>query len=489
MSHALRSKLLKATATPPSTSAHQEFQLDFDYIAERLKLDSLRPLQCAALKIMLDASDVDTKIIQAPTGMGKDLLPFALSVASKKAQLIFVPFVALIENTMNEGAKFGCKVIKFSEIGKTIDMATAAATADIIICSYEHAVRAVRITHELLTRKRLGWCFFNEVHVVQLDGEYRDFSSIHEISAECPRICCMTATLQHQYVASLASKLGRTGFSRSMFLSPSRPRLALMMKVTSDSRLWIAQQLVAQPADQRAIVFCLFKKVVPEMVAYLKGHLEDRQIMECSSGATADIPSFRKSASAVMVCTSVLGSGVSIDNITRVFFLDCAHGPEAFVQGAGRGARAVLEQCVAALVTTKKDLQYFKQANLSGISEMASFCQNCIDQRMDFSHEVCKIFEHPQDTNNKKRQRAPIEVWIAIALDKIAPLTSQSDVHTLLTLIAYHTFYIDCIHFERVMLVLYFNIVKDALELDDKCEDKNCATVPFQGNPTKLQVR
>lgn len=197
----------------------QNHSLDFQFIAERLRIQSVRPLQRSALSLLMDANTFDTKIIQGPTSMGKDLLPFAMAVATGKAQLMFVPYVALIENTMKEGSKFGCKVVKLADIGKDIDLATAAATADIIICSYEHAVRAIRVAQELLSRQRLGWCFWNEAHVICVDGDFRDFSSVNEICAHCAQVCCMSATIQPQYIDSLASNLGRTGFSTSMFVS------------------------------------------------------------------------------------------------------------------------------------------------------------------------------------------------------------------------------------------------------------------------------
>lgn len=382
--------------------------LDFQYIAQRLKVAGIRPLQRSALMLLMDANPVDTKIIQGPTSMGKDLLPFAMAVSSGKAQLMFVPYVALIENAVKEGSKFGCNVVKLADIGKSIDIATAAATADIIICSYEHAVRAIRVAQELLTRQRLGWTFWNEAHVISLDGDFRDFSTLNEISAHCPKVCCMTATLQPQHVTTLASKLGRNGFSKSMFLPPSRPGLVMLLKLTTDSKAWIVQQLKAQPKHQKAIVFCLFKKAVSEMAKCLRVELQNRNVLECTSGALADLPTFRSLDSTVMVCTSVLSAGVSIDAITRVYFLDCVQGPEALLQGAGRGARADTDQCVAALVTTKSSLQYFQQAKLTGISEMATFCQTCIDEDLDFSHEVCKLFEHPHaehDSNNKSKRR------------------------------------------------------------------------------------
>ena len=199
--------------------SQQNHSLDFKFIADRLRIQSVRPLQRSALSLLMDANTVDTKIIQGPTSMGKDLLPFAMAVATGKAQLMFVPYVALIENTMKEGSRFGCRVIKLADIGRGIDIATAAATADIIICSYEHAVRAIRVAQELLSRQRLGWCFWNEAHVICVDGDFRDFSTVNEISAHCAQVCCMSATIQARYIDSLASNLGRSGFSKSMLVS------------------------------------------------------------------------------------------------------------------------------------------------------------------------------------------------------------------------------------------------------------------------------
>jgi hypothetical protein len=135
---------------------HTQFQLDFAYMAERLGIQDIRPLQRDALRLLFKAQQRDTKVIQAPTSMGKDLLPFALAVATTKAQLVFVPFVALVDNVLSEGHKYACRVVKFSDVGKTITIETAAATADVIVFSYEHAQRAVRIIHELLARSRLG---------------------------------------------------------------------------------------------------------------------------------------------------------------------------------------------------------------------------------------------------------------------------------------------------------------------------------------------
>ena len=220
--------------------------------------------------------------------------------------------------------------------------------------------------------------------MLELDASFRDFASVYEVCLRCPQVCCMTATLQPRHVVGQAQKLGRKGFSESMLLCPSRPQLELGLKVTTDAKAWIAQELSTQQAGQRAIVFCLFKNIVPEMVACLKETLVSREILECISGDIDDMATFRKMSSAIMVCTSVLASGVSFDSVTRVFFLGCAHGPEQFAQGAGRGARSEQEKCVATLVTTRKDLETYQRSKTSGKIRSVPCTLNPAQPQCDF---------------------------------------------------------------------------------------------------------
>lgn len=140
------------------------FTLSIDenrWLVQRLNISAIRPLQLTAFELLVNAAEFDTKLIQGPTSMGKDMLPFMMAVTTRKAQIMFVPFVALFENALIEGQKYGCNVVKFSDIGKSITIETAAATADIIVCSYEHAKRAVRVVQELSTRQRLGQLLIN----------------------------------------------------------------------------------------------------------------------------------------------------------------------------------------------------------------------------------------------------------------------------------------------------------------------------------------
>ena len=378
-----------------ATSSSKTGSIDFFAMATLLKVSSLRPFQRAAIDLLVNALHHDTKLIQAPTSMGKDMLPFALAVHTKKAQLIFVPYVALISMIVSEGNKYGCRVVKFTDIGKNTTLQTAAATADVIVLSYEHAPRAIRLGQELESRQRLGWCFFNEAHVAVVDADFRDFNGIQEMARFCPQVCCMTATLQPHFTSVLTSILGRTQFSRSILLSPRRNSVSLLIKVTSDPRKFIADDLCGQKENQRAIVFCLFKRNVEDMARILRSRM-NRQVFDCTSGATADLTAFAESDSSIMVCTTVLAAGVSFDSVTRIYFLDGAHGPEILLQGAGRGARAKGETCIATLVTSKHQLECLKERD-GCLGAMANFCQTCIHDKLEFAEELYRLFKHPED--------------------------------------------------------------------------------------------
>lgn len=215
----------------------------------------------------------------------------------------------------------------------------------------------------------------------------------------------MTATLQPSSVAELAKTVGRKGFSESLFLSPKRQALYVCMKMTSDPRSWIVEDLERQPQNQRAIVYCLYKRNVELMAEMLKSKMPKRVVLECVSGSTADLSKF-KSTFSIMVCTSVLVAGISIDGVTRVYFLDCANGPEGFLQGAGRGARAEGEACVATLVTCKTQLQYFMYSDQTMTSHMATFCYSCYEKNLDFAEELYKLFQHAAPAPDRFNQHA-----------------------------------------------------------------------------------
>ena len=138
--------------------------LKMSTLAHRLNVTEFRKLQEDAFHMLMNACEFEAVVIQAPTSFGKDMLPFMVAVATNQAQFVFVPFVALTENVVLEGLKFGCKVVKMLDIGKTVNVQTAAQSAAVIVCSFEHSLKAVRVAQEMNLRGRLGVCYVSTSH-------------------------------------------------------------------------------------------------------------------------------------------------------------------------------------------------------------------------------------------------------------------------------------------------------------------------------------
>ena len=227
----------------------------------------------------------------------------------------------------------------------------------------------------------------------------------------------MTATLQPNVVADLARVIGRTEFTQSLFLSPKRDSVSLALRVTADPRLWIVQNLKMQPVGQRAIIFCLFKKNVQQMADFLRSKMPGRDVYECWSGSIDKVPLFKASVAGIMVCTSVLTTGVSIDAVTSVYFLDGVSGAETCVQGAGRGARAEGERCIATLVTSKSQLEFFMTSeNFKSTAVMADFCHRCDENKADFAEEIYKLFEHPPQKGTIRKVCLQLGVYVGVTV-------------------------------------------------------------------------
>jgi len=238
-----------------------------------------------------------------------------------------------------------------------------------------------------------------------IDKDFRDFEQLHEVTRKCPQICCMSATIQPTHSAELAAMLGRKCFTKGITMTPHRAALSLQLKVSLDPKLAILSELQLQEKETKAIIFCLFKATVSEYASILKQKL-DRDVYECVSASLADVELFRNSKAGIMVCTSVLAAGVSFEKVSRVFFLECAHSPEEFLQGAGRGARVEGEVCIATLCTSKAKLEKLQLSNMTSTSNMASFCLDCITRRLDFATTLYGLFDHEAGCSSQRLEAA-----------------------------------------------------------------------------------
>lgn len=135
----------------------------------------LRPVQADALTIIHDISRRERRIATAavitPTGSGKDLLPLALARALKGTSVLFVPFKHLVDSAVAYTRQFG-------GVAETFDTARVHnnSAADVVVCSFEHAEKAVCLLRNLFCENRLAGVIKNEAHVLARSlVSFRDF--------------------------------------------------------------------------------------------------------------------------------------------------------------------------------------------------------------------------------------------------------------------------------------------------------------------------
>lgn len=97
-----------------------------------------------------------------------------------------------------------------------------------------------------------------------LDGDFRDFTSLGEIARHCPRVCCMSATIQPDLLSDLAGKFGRDGFSSSIAMSPQRSTLSLRLRLTQDTKSFITADL-CRSHKESALLFFVCSKIMFRM--------------------------------------------------------------------------------------------------------------------------------------------------------------------------------------------------------------------------------
>ena len=133
---------------------------NFELLAQQLQVETIRPLQRQAAALLLGAQPFDTKFIVAPTSMGKDMLPFIIARVTNTVQILFVPLLTLIDGVARDAIKYKCKIVRFADIArKKITIETAAASAHVVVCSYEHSSQVISLAQELKLRDKLGKCF------------------------------------------------------------------------------------------------------------------------------------------------------------------------------------------------------------------------------------------------------------------------------------------------------------------------------------------
>jgi ATP-dependent DNA helicase RecQ len=347
VSDALRRPAARATVT---ASARAELKTVFGY-------DAFRPGQEAIIEAVLAGRDC---VGVMPTGAGKSLtyqLPARLLGGTT---LVVSPLIALMKDQVDALSEIG---IRATFLNSTLEPDERAHRIDGLKRGHFEIVYAApegleaSVGDALRRNVRLSLIAVDEAHCISQWGHdfrpaYRNLTRLRKHFGDVP-LLALTATATQEVVHDIVAQLGMRDPSvyRGSFF---RPNLRIhAYKKGGDDALNVREsilRLVGARRGESGIVYCLSRKSVDGMAAYLVENGVAARAYH--AGMTADERSaaqdaFRRDEVDVMVATIAFGMGIDKSNIRYVIHRDMPRSIEGYYQEIGRAGRdGVASDCV-----------------------------------------------------------------------------------------------------------------------------------------------
>jgi len=198
---------------------------------------------------------------------------------------------------------------------------------------------------ELLSRVRLALFAIDESHCVSQWGhdfrpEYRQLTILHERFPDVPRIA-LTATADETTRRDIIERL-KLENARVFSAGFDRPNIRYRVLPKADAKAQLLAFLAEEHPGDAGIVYCLSRRRVEEVAAWLCG--KGRVALPYHAGLDAAMRErnqdrFLKEEGVIMVATVAFGMGIDKPNVRFVAHLDPPKSLEAYYQETGRAGR------------------------------------------------------------------------------------------------------------------------------------------------------
>jgi ATP-dependent DNA helicase RecQ len=287
-------------------------------------------------------------LVLMPTGGGKSLCYQIPALVRPGLGVVVSPLIALMKDQVDALRQAG---VRAAYLNSTLDPGEAAAVEramregelDLVYVAPERLVTPRCL--DLLSRTRLALFAIDEAHCVSQWGhdfrpEYRQLSVLHERFPEIPRVA-LTATADGPTRNDILERL-QLQEARVFAAGFDRPNIRYQVVAKADARAQLWAFLEAEHPWDAGIVYCLSRRRVEEVAAWLctKG----RVALPYHAGLDAAMRErnqdrFLKEEGIVMVATVAFGMGIDKPNVRFVAHLDAPKSLEAYYQETGRAGR------------------------------------------------------------------------------------------------------------------------------------------------------
>jgi ATP-dependent DNA helicase RecQ len=287
-------------------------------------------------------------LVLMPTGGGKSLCYQVPSLLRAGTGVVVSPLIALMQDQVAALRQLG---VRASFINSTLDVdevrdverALLAGELDLLYVAPERLLMPRCL--ELLDRARLALFAIDEAHCVSQWGhdfrpEYLQLAVLHDRFPGIPRIA-LTATADPQTRAEIVSRLALE-HARVFVSSFDRPNIRYTIVEKADARGQLLKFIRAEHPGEAGIVYCLSRRKVDEIAAWLVAHgvnaLPYHAGMDAQARA-ANQDRFQREDGVVMVATIAFGMGIDKPDVRFVAHLDLPKSIEGYYQETGRAGR------------------------------------------------------------------------------------------------------------------------------------------------------
>lgn len=306
--------------------------------------DSFRGRQGAIIERVARGGDA---LVLMPTGGGKSLCYQVPALLRDGLAIVVSPLIALMEDQVATLDELG---VPAAALNSTLDAEQQRALA---VRLRQGEIKLLYLAPERLVQPRmlsflqqLNIALFaiDEAHCVSQWGhdfrpEYLQLGQLAQLFPDVPRIA-LTATADKRTREEIVNRLELHDAER--FLSSfDRPNIFYRIVPKEQPRKQLLAFLTERKGDA-GIVYCLSRKKVDEVSAYLVG--QGFPALPYHAGLPAELRAFHQKRflneeGLIMVATIAFGMGIDKPNVRYVAHLDLPKSLEAYYQETGRAGR------------------------------------------------------------------------------------------------------------------------------------------------------